>query len=96
MGNAGNALGKATRSKMSMGVDAAERLRLKILERREALRLTAAVVAKKIGISRPFYTQLEGGTRRMDTVYMFELFRALSMDASEVADVLYNVRKAEG
>ena len=94
MGNAGNALGKATRSKMSMGVDAAERLRLKIRERREALRLTA--VAKKVGISSPFYTQLEGGTRRMDTVYMFELFRALSMDASEVADVLYNVRKAEG
>ncbi len=48
-----------------------EKIREQIVQLRNARGLTSADVAKQMGISRPFYTQLEGGTRRMDLVYFW-------------------------
>ncbi len=42
-----------------------DEVRKRIVQERKAKGLSAAYVAKQMGISRPFYTQLEGGVRRM-------------------------------
>ena len=58
---------------------ATDEVRANIRRIRKEKRLTAEVVAKRMGISRPFYTQLEGGTRRMALRYLFGIAAALDV-----------------
>ena len=53
----------------------ADQVRANILRIRKRKKLTAEAVAKRVGISRPFYTQLEGGKRRMALRYLFGIAR---------------------
>ena len=41
-------------------------------------------VAEFVGISRPFYTQLEGGKRRMRVDYILKIAAALGVPVSEL------------
>ena len=46
--------------------------------------LTSTEVAKQLGFSRAFYSQLEGGTRRMGLVYFLAICRALRVEPGEL------------
>ena len=59
-------------------------LRQLVRDTRVGLALTCAVMAERMGISRPFYTQLEGGKRRMSMYYFLAACRALGMTAEEM------------
>ena len=59
-------------------------VRKRIVQERKEQGLSAASVAKQMGISRPFYTQLEGGTRRMDLVYFLAICRVLRVEPGEL------------
>ncbi len=61
-----------------------EKIRERIVQLRNARGLTAADVAKQMGISRSFYTHLEGGTRRMDLVYFLAICDALQVEPGEL------------
>ena len=61
-----------------------DEVRKRIARERKARGLTAAEVAKQMGISRPFYTQLQAGTRRMDLVYFLAICRVLQVDPGEL------------
>ena len=39
-----------------------------------------------MGISRPFYSQLESGYRRLDLIYLFMICRALKVELAELTD----------
>jgi transcriptional regulator with XRE-family HTH domain len=54
-----------------------EEVRRRIRLTRKEKQLTAAAVALAVGISRPFYTQLEGGTRRLSMDYFLRIAEAL-------------------
>ena len=56
-----------------MAVDIRKRIR----DLRKAKGMSAKDVSEKMGISRPFYTQLEGGTRRLSVQYLEGIARAL-------------------
>ena len=59
-----------------------------ITKRIRALRkqkgLSGAEVAQKMGISRPFYTLLEGGKRRLSAGHVEKIARILSVPVSEL------------
>ena len=55
----------------------ADQVRANIRRIRKRKKLTAEAVAKRVGISRPFYTQL--GTRRMVLRYLFGIALALDV-----------------
>lgn len=57
----------------------ADKVREKIRDVRMSRRLSADVIAKSMGISRPFYTQLEGGKRRLSIEYLFSIAKALEV-----------------
>ena len=57
----------------------ADQVRANIRRIRTQKNLTGEAVAKKVGISRPFYTQLELGTRRMSLRYLFGIAHALDV-----------------
>jgi len=59
-------------------------VRKRIRQLREAQGLRAEDMANKVGISRPFYTQLEGGTRGISAIYLFRIAKALDMTVGEV------------
>ena len=61
-----------------------KKVRERIGQLRKGRGLTAVQVAKKMGISRPFYTQLERGTRRMDLVYLFMICNVLKVEPGEL------------
>ena len=46
---------------------------------RKQKKLTAVVVSGRIGISRQFYTQLEGGKRRLSVNYLIAIAEALEV-----------------
>ena len=56
----------------------------KIRALRKANRLSAEAVAKQVGISRPFYTQLEGGKRRLSVMHLAQIARALGVSAADL------------
>ena len=60
------------------------KLRKRIVKKRKERGLSAADVAKQLGISRPFYTQLEGGVRRMGLVYFLAICEALQVEPGEL------------
>ena len=59
-------------------------VRERIVQMRKERGLTGAEVSSMMGISRPFYTQLEGGTRRMDLVYFLMICNALRVEPGEL------------
>jgi transcriptional regulator with XRE-family HTH domain len=60
------------------------KVRERMVQVRKAQGLSAAEVSKQLGLSRPFLTQLEGGTRRMDLVYFLGICRVLRVEAGEL------------
>ena len=71
----------------------------KILRRIRAIReqkgLSAADVAKYMGISRPFYTLIEGGKRRLTVDHLERIAGALGMTVSEIYDGIPGRRSKE-
>ncbi len=63
-----------------MAVDIRKRIR----DLRKARGMSAKDVSERMGISRPFYTQLEGGTRRLSVQYLEGIARALSTTVAEL------------
>ena len=59
-------------------------VRERIVQARKKQGLTTYEVAKQMGISRPFYTQLEGGTRRIDLVNFLAICQALRVEPGEL------------
>lgn len=46
--------------------------------------MSAKDVSKRMGISRPFYTQLEGGTRRLSVQYLEGVAKALGTTVADL------------
>lgn len=63
-----------------MAVDIRKRIR----DLRKEKGMSAKEVSEKMGISRPFYTQLEGGTRRLSVQYLEGIARALSTTVADL------------
>ncbi len=63
-----------------MAVDIRKRIR----DLRKTRGMSAKDVSEKMGISRPFYTQLEGGTRRISIMYLEGMARALNTTVAEL------------
>lgn len=63
-----------------MSVDIRKRIR----DLRKARGMSAKDVAEKMGISRPFYTQLEGGTRRLSVQYLEGIAKALGTTVADL------------
>ena len=61
-----------------------EEIRRKIRELRKEKGLRAEDMAKGMGISRPFYTQLEGGKRRLSVDYIGKIARLLGVSVGEL------------
>ena len=59
-------------------------VREQIVKVRNERGLTAAEAARRVGISRPFYTQIECGSRRMNMVYFLAICKVLSVDPGEL------------
>ena len=59
-------------------------VRKRIVQERMHRGLIAEVMAKRIGISRSFYSQLENGNRRIDLVYFLAICRALRVEPGEL------------
>ena len=53
---------------------------------RDALGLTGAHVSRAIGLSRPYYTQLEGGTRRLSAEHVRKIADVLGVPVGELYD----------
>ena len=51
---------------------------------RKKLNMTQAEVAKKAGISQPYYAMLERGTKHASTLLAADLADALEFDAAEL------------
>ena len=51
---------------------------------RDALGLTGAQVSRAIGLSRPYYTQLEGGTRRLSAENVRKIADVLGVPVGEL------------
>ena len=62
------------------------KVRKRIRQVREAQGLAGNEIASKMGISRPFYTQLENGTRRVDLVYFLAICQALRVEPGELLE----------
>ena len=63
-----------------MAVDIRKRIR----DLRKKKGMSAKDVSEKMGISRPFYTQLEGGTRRLSVQYLEGIARALGTTVADL------------
>ena len=63
-----------------MAVDIRKRIR----DLRKSKSMSAKEVSIKMGISRPFYTQLEGGTRRLSVQYLEGIARVLSTTVADL------------
>ena len=59
-------------------------IRKKIRDLRKSKGMSAKDVSEKMGISRPFYTQLEGGTRRLSVQYLEGIARALGTTVADL------------
>ena len=69
---------------MMRNPDMGTRKLARIVQVRKERGLTSAEVAKQLGLSRPFYTQLENGTRRMTLVYYLAICRVLQVQPGEL------------
>ena len=54
-------------------------VRQRIRTIRKQKKMSARVVSERMGISRPFYTQLEGGKRRLSVEYLIQAAEALGV-----------------
>jgi len=65
----------------------ADIVRANIRKTRKDKGLSAQKVAEKVGISRPFYTQLEGGTRRLSVDYLLAISKGLGVDVRDLLKI---------
>jgi transcriptional regulator with XRE-family HTH domain len=65
-----------------------EALRAFLVERRKALSLTQADVAKRLKQHQSFIARMESGQRRVDVVELLDLAKALGFDPREVIRLL--------
>tara|TARA_R100001244_G_scaffold105149_1_gene78012 strand:+ start:444 stop:686 length:243 start_codon:yes stop_codon:yes gene_type:complete len=79
---------KGTYGSMVEAMEQEAMLRQLVRDTRVGLHLTAAEVASRMGLSRPFYTQLEGGTRRMSMYYFLAACSAMRMKPADVMEGL--------
>lgn len=63
-----------------MSVDIRKRIR----DLRKSKGMSAKDVSERMGISRPFYTQLEGGTRRLSVQYLEGVAKALGTTVADL------------
>ncbi len=63
-----------------MAVDIRKRIR----DLRKTRGMSAKDVSEKMGISRPVYTQLEGGTRRLSVQYLEGIAKALTTTVADL------------
>ena len=63
-----------------MAVDIHKRIR----DLRKTKGMSAKDVSERMGISRPFYTQLEGGTRRLSVQYLEGIAQALGTTVADL------------
>ena len=72
------------------GTSRDERRRDQVRDRIAKLRLdrglTQKEMSRRMGISRPFYTQIESGYRRLDLLYLFAICRALNVDPAQLLE----------
>ena len=68
----------AVKSKDSIGAAIAR----SIVARREALGLTQAAAARRMGVSRQYWSQIESGQRRLGSVTLVRVAGALETSAS--------------
>lgn len=61
-----------------------DQVRKRIRAYRESQGLRAEDVAKQIGVSRPFYTQLESGARGLSVIHLFKIAKALKVTIGEI------------
>ncbi len=61
-----------------------DEVRKRIRKLRDEKGLKAHDMAEMLGISRPFYTQLESGTRGISAINLFRIAKALEMTVGEV------------
>jgi len=61
-------------------------MRLRIREAREAAGKKQREVAAELGISQPYFAQIERGERRLNTEYQERLARILGVKAVELVD----------
>lgn len=59
-----------------------------LTERRKALGLTQAQVARSLGRHQPFVANIESGDRRIDIVELLDIASALHFDPHELIDEL--------
>ena len=59
-------------------------LRARIRSRRKDMGLTSGEVAARIGISRPYYTQIENGTRGLSVSMLHRIAKALKTIAGDL------------
>jgi DNA-binding XRE family transcriptional regulator len=62
----------------------ADRVRERIRATRHEKKLTALAMSERMRVSRPFYTQLEGGTRRINLEYLLMMAKALGVDVRDL------------
>ncbi|GGO52467.1 DNA-binding transcriptional regulator, XRE-family HTH domain [Roseovarius pacificus] len=61
-------------------------MRLRIREARDAKGLVQRDVAKKIGLSQPYYAQIERGERRLSTETQIKIAKALGVKPADLVD----------
>ena len=61
----------------------ADTVRANIRRVRKEKRLSAQQVSERVGISRPFYTQLEGGKRRLSIDYLLAIAEGLGVNGKD-------------
>ena len=61
-------------------------VRAQIVMFRKDQGLTTAEIARRVRLSRPFYTQLENGRRKMDLVYFLRICRVLGVEPGELLE----------
>ncbi len=70
----------------SDGIARCEQVRDRITTLRLDRGLTQKEMSRRMGISRPFYSQLEKGIRRLDLLYLFAICRALDIEPAQLLE----------
>ena len=63
-----------------------DQVRNRIAELRHERGISQEVMSRRMEISRPFYSQLERGYRRIDLVYLFMICRALDIEPAKLLE----------
>ncbi len=63
-----------------------DQVRNRIAELRHERGISQEVMSRRMEISRPFYSQLERGYRRIDLVYLFMICGALDIEPAQLLE----------